>query len=114
MAMKKKGRDANTGLMRRLNRNIARLASRLEAAQFAAYAELAQKPGKLLWRNFLAGLSRGVGVFLGAGAMGALTLAVVSAVVYWLLKVFDMFPLVSDLSGAIRDTLNEFLSQHKK
>ena len=104
----------DAGLMRRLNRNIARLASRMEAAQFTAYAELAQKPGKLLWRNFLAGLSRGVGAFLGAGAMGAITLAVVSALVYWLLKVFDMFPVISDFSGAIRDVLSQFLSQHKK
>jgi hypothetical protein len=114
MAPKKKGKSGNGGLMRSLNRNVLKLATRLEATNFTEYVELMQTPGKLLWTNFLAGLSRGVGMFLGAGVMGAITLAVVSAVVYWLLRVFDMLPLIGDLTGAIKDLLGQFMTEHKK
>lgn len=42
-----------------------RLANRLEALRIADYLELLEKPRKLIFTNFIAGVARGLGFALG-------------------------------------------------
>jgi hypothetical protein len=102
----------NEKLMESLNTNILKLAVRLEQTNLAEFVEVTQKPSRLLWTNFMAGLARGVGLFVGGGIMGALTLALLTWSIYHLLKVFDMIPIVNQLSKLLTKEVDTFLLQH--
>lgn len=99
-------------LLAALNKNIVKLTARMEAANVAEYVALLQKPGKLLWANFLAGLSRGVGMFLGASVMGALLFALATWAVYHLLEVADMIPVLGHLAQIAREFVQQLLREH--
>ncbi len=104
----------NVKLLRTLNRNIQRLALRLEAANLQDYIDLTHRPFRMMWINFLSGLARGIGMFIGAGAMGAVALALFTVITVWALHFLNMLPVVGDLSNAIGDVIRDFLSAHKK
>lgn len=53
-----------------------RISERLEASHIAEYVELMNSPRRLLWRSFLAGIARGLGVAVGATVIFALVLEV--------------------------------------
>jgi len=108
-----RGGGISPRLLNRLNANLVRLTSRIEAANMADFVELTQHPWRLLWNGFMVGLARGVGMFLGAGVMGAVTLAVLSAVVYVLLRVFDMIPVLSQISHVVVQYARDFLAQNR-
>ena len=95
-----------------LNANVLRLAQRLESTNLTEFADLVQHPWKLMWTNFIGGLARGVGLFVGGGVMGAITLALLSWLIYHALAVFNMFPVLSQISHAVTDLLKQFLQQH--
>jgi hypothetical protein len=52
--------------LRALQREIDRIAKIVERMNLGDYLGLLQRPGRLLWLNFLAGLARGLGTILGA------------------------------------------------
>lgn len=56
------------------DKRLTQLVHHLEAMRVADYVELLQKPHKLIALNFLAGLSRGLGIALGATLLVALVL----------------------------------------
>jgi len=56
------------------DKRLTELVHHLEAMRVADYVELLQKPHKLIALNFLAGLSRGLGIALGATLLVALVL----------------------------------------
>lgn len=99
-------------LLQALNANVLRLARRLEATNLADIAELTQRPWKLMWVNFIGGLARGVGLFVGGGVMGAVTLALLSWLVYHALQVANYFPVIHQAAGAAGDVMKQFLEQH--
>jgi len=96
-----------------LNRNLARLAARMEAANLQDYIDLSNRPVRLMWNNFISGMARGVGMFVGAGAMGALVIAVVGILAVWLLNFLNMIPVIGDLAAAIKGAFQDFMQQHK-
>jgi hypothetical protein len=49
-----------------------------QARELAALSELLHSRWKLMWVNFMAGLARGVGFFLGASLVGALLLGLLA------------------------------------
>jgi hypothetical protein len=97
-----------------LNENLAKLSLRLEQMNLAELVEVTQKPVKLMWMNFLGGLTRGVGLFLGAGVMGAITLAFVTWMVYYMLDAFNWIPVIGQFTHAVGDILKQFLQSHPK
>lgn len=97
-----------------LNENLAKLALRLEQMNLAGLVEVTQKPVKLMWLNFLGGLTRGVGMFLGAGVMGAITLALLTWVTYYMLDAFNWIPVIGQFTNAVGDALKQFLQSHPK
>lgn len=48
-----------------LGTRIAQLSSSLDKLKLGAYFDLIDHPSRMLWLNFLAGLSRGVGMAIG-------------------------------------------------
>jgi hypothetical protein len=53
-----------------------RIAERLDASRIAEYVELMNKPRKLIWTSFIAGIARGLGAAVGATVVFALVLGV--------------------------------------
>jgi hypothetical protein len=51
---------------------LEKLAYRLEAIRLADYLELLEKPRKLIFANFIAGISRGLGFAIGTTIVFAL------------------------------------------
>jgi len=99
-------------VMHTLNGNVLRLAKHLEATNLADIAELTHRPWKLMWVNFIGGLARGVGLFVGGGVMGAVTLALLSWLVYHALLVANYFPVIHQAADAANDVIKQFLDQH--
>lgn len=48
-----------------LSEKLERLSVDMEKAQLKEYVNLMHRPWQLIWKNFIAGLSRGVGIALG-------------------------------------------------
>ena len=46
----------------------------MDSLEWQNYLDILHKPRRLIWLNFLAGLSRGVGLFLGGGLLGTVVL----------------------------------------
>jgi len=67
--MEKQGNNA--GL---LVDHVEKLVRHLEALRIAEYVELLQRPQRLLFLNFIAGISRGLGIAIGATVVFALML----------------------------------------
>ncbi len=61
-----------------LRLQVALLAETLEKMRLAEYIAYLNRPGRLLWFNFLVGLVRGLGTAIGAGLL--------AGVAYFLLK----------------------------
>lgn len=59
------------GLIENLIEKLQRTVEALEKAGVAEWVELFRRPGRLLYLNFLAGVSRGLGVAVGFSLMGA-------------------------------------------
>lgn len=53
---------------------LAKLVTHLEAMRVADYMELLERPGRLILINFLAGISRGLGIAIGATLVFAMML----------------------------------------
>jgi arsenate reductase-like glutaredoxin family protein len=48
-----------------LTKRLEHLSVNMEKAELSEYVNLMQRPWQLIWRNFISGLSRGVGIALG-------------------------------------------------
>ena len=56
-------------------KQLERLVNRLEALRVADYMELLERPGRLIFTNFVAGIARGLGIAIGASLVFALLLS---------------------------------------
>lgn len=67
---------------RAVTREVDRIAKIVERMNLGDYIGLLQRPGRLLWLNFLAGLARGLGTILGATLLVSLIIAIAN----WIIK----------------------------
>jgi Domain of unknown function (DUF5665) len=72
----------NTEHVRAITREVDRIARIVERMNLGDYVGLLQRPGRLLWLNFLAGLARGLGGILGA----TLLVSLVLAIAHWIIE----------------------------
>ncbi|MBC5824268.1 MAG: hypothetical protein GIW99_03660 [Candidatus Eremiobacteraeota bacterium] len=77
--------------MRATLREIDRIAKIVERMNLGDYVGLLQRPARLLWINFLAGLARGLGTVLGATILFSLIVAVVGKIIALHLPVLSQF-----------------------
>ncbi len=61
-------------LIKSLQEKIADLAVKMEKMKLAEYVQLLDRPWRLLYINFIAGLGRGVGIAVGFTILGAVIL----------------------------------------
>ena len=82
-----------------LRRQVALLAETLEKMRLAEYIAYLNRPGRMLWYNFLVGLVRGLGTALGAGFLAGFAYFLIKRVVVLNLPVIGGF--ISELSKYI-------------
>jgi hypothetical protein len=67
--------------LRSITREVDRIAKIVERMNLGDYVGLLQRPGRLLWLNFVAGLARGLGTILGATLLVSLIIAVAHRII---------------------------------
>lgn len=67
--------------VRAITREVDRIAKVVERMNLGDYIGLLQRPGRLLWLNFLAGLARGLGTILGATLLVSLIIAIANRII---------------------------------
>jgi len=79
-----------------LRHQVALLAETLEKMRLAEYIAYLNRPGRLLWFNFLVGLLRGLGTALGAGLLAGFAYFLLKRIVVLNLPVIGGF--IAELS----------------
>lgn len=67
--------------VRAITREVDRIAKIVERMNLGDYVGLLQRPGRLLWLNFLAGMARGLGTILGATLLVSLIIAITQRII---------------------------------
>lgn len=62
-------------------RQLEKLMHHLEAMKVAEYVDLLQRPARLIFINFIAGISRGLGIAIGATLVFALMLELLRRII---------------------------------
>ena len=70
---------------------MERLAAYLERVNFAAYVDLLQRPGRLAYVNWVAGLFRGIGIGLGFTIVAGLLILILQQIAVWNLPIVGKF-----------------------
>lgn len=79
-----------------LRKQVILLAKTLEKMRLAEYIAYLNRPGRLLWFNFLIGLIRGLGTALGAGVLAGFAYFLLKRIVVLNLPVIGGF--IAELS----------------
>ncbi len=79
-----------------LRKQVLLLAETLEKMRLAEYIAYLNRPGRLLWFNFLVGLLRGLGTALGAGLLAGFAYFLLKRIVVLNLPVIGGF--IAELS----------------
>lgn len=83
-----------------LRHQVTLLAETLEKMRLAEYIAYLNRPGRLLWYNFLTGLVRGLGTALGAGALAGVAYFMIKRIVVLNLPVIGGF--IAELSRYVQ------------
>lgn len=89
----------------KFEKNVEKLATYFEKANFAEYVELLQKPWKFFWLQFLSGLLRGVGTAIGLTIVFAIVVYVAIAI----LKNFMGIPIIGTYIAQLVEFVNQSL-----
>ncbi|MDA8333448.1 MAG: DUF5665 domain-containing protein [Peptococcaceae bacterium] len=73
----------------RLQEELQRFNLNLEKMKLGRYVMLLQKPGRLLYLNFLSGLANGVGMAVGFAILGAIVVYILQRLLLWHLPVIS-------------------------
>lgn len=79
-----------------IRHQVTLLAETLEKMRLTEYIAYLNRPGRLLWFNFLTGLVRGLGTALGAGALAGVAYFLIKRIVVLNLPVIGGF--IAELS----------------
>ncbi len=75
----------------KLEKKIDKLSQKIEMIKINEYVLLMQDTKKLLWKNFLAGISRGIGSAIGFTILGAIVLLILRKLVLLNIPVIGNF-----------------------
>ena len=84
-----------------LEEKLSKLAHTLEKAQISEYVSLMENPKRLVYLNFLTGVSRGLGMAVGFTILGALLIYLLQGIIILNL------PVISDFIADIIRMVNE-------
>ncbi len=88
----------------RLEKKIDLLSAKLENVKINSYIELMQDTKKLLLKNFLAGISKGIGMAIGFTILGAVLILILEKIVALNIPIIGKF--VSDIVQIVEINLN--------
>lgn len=88
----------------RLEKKIDLLSAKLENIKINSYIELMQDTKKLLLKNFLAGISKGIGMAVGFTILGAVLILILEKIVALNIPIIGKF--VSDIVQIVEINLN--------
>lgn len=75
----------------KLSRKIDKLARKLETKAIAEYIDLKINAKELIWKNFVSGISKGIGIAIGFTILGAIAIYLLRKVVMLNLPVIGAF-----------------------
>ena len=75
----------------KLSKKIDDLAKKIEAKSMFEYIELTMDTKKLIWKNFVLGISKGIGIAIGFSILGAIAIYLLRQVVMLNLPVIGAF-----------------------
>jgi hypothetical protein len=97
--------DEQNRLLKAINNKINKMAKDMEHTAIADYIQLLNSPRKLMWTNFVAGISRGVGFAIGFTLIASTIVVVLQVLIQWNL------PIIGHFISRIVDLVNEQLSK---
>ena len=77
--------------LNKLSKKIDKLAKKIEAKSIAEYVELKIDTKILIWKNFVSGISKGIGIAIGFTVLGAFAIYLLRKVVILNLPVIGAF-----------------------
>lgn len=77
--------------LNKLSKKIDKLAKKLEAKAILEYVELNFDTKKLIWKNFVSGISKGIGIAIGFTMLGAFAIYLLRKIVMLNLPVIGAF-----------------------
>jgi hypothetical protein len=77
--------DEQNRLLKIISEKVDKMAKEMEHTTIADYIQLLNSPRKLIWTNFVAGLSRGVGLAIG--------FTIIASTIVYVLKIIISFNL---------------------
>ena len=69
------------GRTKKLKKQVEYLSYKIEEAKIKEYIELMGNTKKLLWKNFISGISKGIGYGIGFTILGAIVLIILRKIV---------------------------------
>jgi hypothetical protein len=84
-------KDEQNRLLKAINDKINKMAKDMEHTTIADYIQLLNSPKKLIWTNFVAGISRGVGFAIGFTIIASTIVVVLQVMIQWNLPIVGHF-----------------------
>ena len=77
--------------LNKISKKIDKLAKRIETKRIAEYVEILDNTKSLLWKNFVIGISKGIGIAIGISLFGALAIYLLRKLVMLNIPVIGAF-----------------------
>ncbi|HOB34414.1 MAG TPA: DUF5665 domain-containing protein [Bacillota bacterium] len=90
-------------MLAKVSQQLQRLAEQMEKFNLAEYMEMLNNPRRYLMINFIAGLSRGLGIAIGFTVLGAITLMLLKRLVVLNLPIIGDF--IADIVVIVQEHL---------
>ncbi|MDP4182634.1 MAG: DUF5665 domain-containing protein [Bacillota bacterium] len=91
------------GLINIINKKLDKISINMEKFKLVDYVFYLEHPRKMLWANFVGGLSRGFGIAIGFTLLGAVFIYVLQIVVRWKLPLIGQF--ITEIVNIVQENL---------
>lgn len=81
---------------------LAKVARHIEKMRLGEYVEMMNRPGRIIWMNLLVGISRGVGLTIGATLVIAILFKMLTALIE--MKIPYLTEMLQEVVQIIKDT----------
>ncbi len=86
--------------LEKIEKKIDALAHTMEKTRLNEYINLIERPWRLIYINFIAGLAKGLGTAIG--------LTVLAAIVFYMLKSWVNLPLIGEFIARLLDVIENY------
>lgn len=93
----------NNQLLDSLNKKIDEMSLKMEKMKFVDYVYFLEHPRKMLWANFISGMSRGFGIAIGFTLLGAVAVYILNKIVQYNLPYIGEF--ISEIVKIVQSSM---------